>query len=76
MLRRFPSNSNYKTIPLFIEAEFFDGKDESCNILGLIMITLIACFAFSSNILINQCLVNKPKIKEKPMRKTVIKIPW
>ena len=45
------------------------------NVLGLIIITLTNYFGFSSDIFINHCLANKPKPKEKPIRKTIIKIP-
>ena len=70
MLCRFLSNSIYKTIPLFIEVEFFDGEEESYNVLGLIIITITACFGFSSEKFINHCLANKLKAKEKSIRKT------
>ena len=76
MLRWFPTNYIYKTIPLFIEVDFLDGKEESCSALGLIIITLIAYLAFSSDILINLCLATNPKAKEKPIGETIIKILW
>ena len=34
LLRRFPNNLIYKTIPLFIEVRFFDGKVKVPNFPG------------------------------------------
>ena len=69
MLCRFPINSIYKMISHLLRSGFLMKKVESCNFFRLIIFTLIACFTFSSGILINYCLANKPKTKEKPIKK-------
>lgn len=49
------------------------GKWKVAIFFGLIIITLIASFAFSNGIFINHCFANKPKTKERAKIKTVIK---
>ena len=63
LLRRFPNNSICKTIPLFIEVRFFDGK------LKVPIITFLANFKFSIGIFINNFSANMLQRKKNTHKK-------
>ena len=46
MLCRFPINLIYKTNPLFVIVGFFDGEEESCNFIELLIKALTPRFTF------------------------------
>ena len=70
LLLRFPNNSIYKTIPLFIEVRFFDGK------VKVPIITFLTILNFRLAYLLTIFQLICCKEKKTPIRKTIIKIPW
>ena len=72
LLRRLSINWIYKTIALFIEVRFFDGK------VKVAIITFLANFKFSIGIFINHFSANTLQTKERQWSKFHVRkvFPW